>query len=425
MNLISYQLNSKGHLYEGKDVVLNKETIIDLILSRLGEKNCLIINHEGNKTPIIKYTSLRGNEIFLIISNVTYMGGDGKNKQHPLSLKRIQLKKWFKPFYENNKNSSNLIKFAGLYPLLDSNNNVNDFILVDFEPKTYLQRNMNNSSAHVFLNDLFQSFYKESFSKIDKRGNKITTIHSNNLEHYLNTTPYIDSKFAFFDNFNSQFEWNKWITAEQAITYMYEHNSVNYKQNLWNGWYLECRMDSFISQHKDVPVIYLDTSNDTDIINKFRKYDLDLVFKEDDFLGDLKATSSKGTEIILNDKSHTDHALKDYKRIWYIIYVHEKKDGKTNNYEMVRWRNRFISQITNLSKDELSAKGTPHSICFTNMVIVEINSINYIELLSKNLIVPKKQFGKNSDGHERKEKYYLKKKIINDDNFVIYRYNPQ
>lgn len=103
---------------------------------------------------------------------------------------------------------------------------------------------------------------------------------------------------------------------------------------------------------------------------------------------------------------------------------------------MVKWRNYFIKEKGEWDKgkfDELSAKNTPYSIEFTEMVIIELNDVT----VSKYFDV-KKQPGKNSNKKERKRKYVFNKKYISemekykallkmskDDGLIVYRYKPK
>ena len=118
-------------------------------------------------------------------------------------------------------------------------------------------------------------------------------------------------------------------------------------------------------------------------------------------------------------------ALNKYHRIWFIMYIHDKKQGKTNDYEMVKWRNHFIKDMGewDLKKpfNELSARNTPHSISYSEMVIIELNEITKEKYFSIS-----KQFGLNSDGKPRNLKFTVDKNLLDtsDDSFVIYRYRP-
>lgn len=95
---------------------------------------------------------------------------------------------------------------------------------------------------------------------------------------------------------------------------------------------------------------------------------------------------------------------------------------------MVRWRNEFIRKEgewdykKHPTFEPLSAKGTPHSVTYSEMVIIELN-----EITKDKYFLVGFQWGKNSDGKARNNKFKINKKILKeakDDSFVIYRYRP-
>jgi hypothetical protein len=131
---------------------------------------------------------------------------------------------------------------------------------------------------------------------------------------------------------------------------------------------------------------------------------------------------------LLNDEETILADLKQYKRIWFVIYIHDKRQGSTNDYEMVKWRNHYILDNGEWDFkrkkvfDELDAYKTPHSISFSEMIVIELNEITKDTYFSVG-----EQFGLNSDGNERNEKFKINKRLfdsLTDDSFVIYRYQP-
>ena len=166
------------------------------------------------------------------------------------------------------------------------------------------------------------------------------------------------------------------------------------------------------------------------MLSEYKQSGLDLAFPKDPyhFIGDLKVVCEGYGDTLLNDETAVRNALEKYKKIWFIFYIHDKKGGKTNNYEMVRWRNQFIKEgewdyKEHLEFNELSARNSPHSISFSEMVIVELN-----EITKDRYFTIGAQWGPNSDGKARKDKFKIKKKLLTqiaDDSFVIYRYRPE
>ena len=72
--------------------------------------------------------------------------------------------------------------------------------------------------------------------------------------------------------------------------------------------------------------------------------------------------------------------------------------------------------------DPLSAPKTPHSVAYSEMVVIELNEITKDKYF---LIGP--QWGANSDGKDRNDKFKVSKRMleeITDDSFVIYRHRP-
>ena len=231
-----------------------------------------------------------------------------------------------------------------------------------------------------------------------------------------------------------EIKWNKWINASDAIPYMKTLKSKNgfnqWKQNLWNGWLTEAIYSDYLNDNPSQYVDYLATSKNDDIKNEYKKYGLDLAFPKDPyhFIGDLKAVCFGDGNTFLNDETKVKKALNEYKRIWFIMYIHDKKQGKTNDYEMVKWRNNYIKDNNEWDWqkkpvfDELDAPKTPHSISYSEMIVIELNDVTKNKYFTIG-----EQYGLNSDGTARNDKFKINKsllKSIDDDSFVIYRYRP-
>ena len=109
-----------------------------------------------------------------------------------------------------------------------------------------------------------------------------------------------------------------------------------------------------------------------------------------------------------------------YEKFWYIIYEHETiKDSEENNYEATRFRTNFIKEKgawpRNKEWDELSyCKRMKNSVKFTKMSIIELNKINYREVLSDF------NQGRQPNGDARRVKFKITKNNI--DNFIVFQF---
>lgn len=277
------------------------------------------------------------------------------------------------------------------------------------------------------------SYDNEFFSKVDKNGNTVGSIRFDCLAKFLNNeystaNPIIE----VINNINKkEIKWNQWITAADAIPYMKNLKSKTgfnqWKQNMWNGWLTEAIYSDYLCDNPSDYIDYVATSKKKTVKDEYKEFGLDLAFPKVPyhFVGDLKAVCFGDGSTLLNDETKVKNALKVYKKIWFIMYIHDKKQGKENDYEMVKWRNHYILDSGEWKKptfDELDAPKTPHSISYSEMIIIELN-----EITKNKYFTIGEQYGLNSDGKERNEKFKVNKsllKSINDDSFVIYRYRP-
>ena len=312
---------------------------IQMVLKKyLGEKYESFNFKENQKIETGKYSATDGETTYIIVANITFMGGtDG---QHPKDLKRIQYNLTWRDFYETYKNEGRVL-WLGLYSYKDY------MVWGLFEPETYiLKHNGKNMiskgghkaqySCHIFLNDLYMSYDTGCFSKIDKNGNMVGSIRLDFLEHYLNddlyiTNPIIDVVESINKN---DIRWNEWIKASDAIPYMKALKNKNgfnqWKQNLWNGWLTEAIYSNYLSDNPSEFIDYVATSKNNLVRNEYKEYGLDLAFPQSPyhFIGDLKAVCFGDGNTFLNDEAKVKKALEAYKRIWFIIYIHDKKQGK-------------------------------------------------------------------------------------------------
>lgn len=433
-----YIENGKLHTEYAKDSKKTMDEIYDLVNESLGDSFTKINFKKDQKIAAGYYTHSNAKKTYFLVANVTFMGG--KEGQHKKDLKRIQYNVMWREFYERYSSQGEVL-WMGLYSYKDMN------IWAYFKPETYLKKHQGKSmiskgghkaqySCHIYLNDLYQGFNNNSFEKVDKNKNVVGAIKFDYLAQFFEGSrgtknPIIE----VIEEINrEEVEWNNWIMAKRAIPFMKTLKEVTgfkqWKQNLWNGWYIESLYSKYLHEHPSDYIDYVATSKKSDVNLEYRESGLDLAFPKEPyhFIGDLKAVCEGGGDTLLNDETKVKSALEKYKRIWFIIYIHEKKQGKTNDYEMVKWRNEFIlkegewdfRQHPNF--EPLSAPLTPHSVAYSEMVIIELNEITKEKYFSIGA-----QWGNNSDGNVRNDKFKVNKEMlrdINDDSFVIYRYRP-
>ena len=279
---------------------------------------------------------------------------------------------------------------------------------------------VNSSSAHVYSNDLYQALKNDYFTKIDQKGNKITTIASRNFKKYIDNghvpakhaKPMKSTIFDLFAKFNNGFSFGEWITAVSAIEKMKSKKWYQWKGTEWAGWFLEYELNEFIEQEQcQNTMMYIGNKKTSDLL------DFDLYFKNDEFYGDLKASDITKKEAPGNDKDATLEAINYNGKLWYVIYEHETKKDIDYNSEMAIARMELIGKPYKEGSKISYKTRMKHSVNFKKMKILELNRINMHEVL--------RDFnqGRNSDGNERKAKFRITKKNI--DNFTVYSYNSE
>lgn len=441
-NAIPKQLTKELGVVYKEDHKLTKGEMENLLSNTLDNDIEFINDQKGQKVVKVKYHS-KTKDYYIMLCNITSMGG--KVGQHPDDLKRIQYNITWRDFYEK-YSKIGTVKWGGIY----SFDNIN--ILAFFSPETYLMKHQKsnmmsknghkaNYSCHVFLNDLYHGVGNNVYTKTDKNNNIIQTVSLSNLGNFLqNSTLKTNPIIERINQINhNDIVWNQWIIAKDAIEYMKtleckDHTKAisfnNWKQNLWNGWYIEAKYSESLRNKPCQYMYYVATTDNNTIRAEYTEYKLDLAFPKQPFhfIGDLKSVSGTTGETLLNDEKHVNKALQQYGKVWFVFYLHDKQPGSTNNFEMVKWRNNFILESgewkSKTDFNEMSAPQTPHSIRFTEMVIVELN-----EITKEQFFKIKPQFGLNSNGTIRADKYAIDKRnlhrIFDNDGFVIYRYKPK
>lgn len=383
---------------------------------------------------IYKYT-YNNHDTYFLTGAITWL-----SNPHPLFKKRLQLKKWYREVYDEYHFKENSdVRIVGVYRYDGMH------IFVEFNTDDYMGNKLNSSSAHVYSNDLYQALINECFTKIDQKGNRITTILSRNFKKYIdedidnmqvstahipevsaptkdtNTAqvssmpahykPMKNTIFDLFAKFNQGFSFGQWITAVEAIEKMKSKKWYQWKGTEWAGWFLEYEVNEFIEkEHCQDTMLYIGNKKTDDLL------DFDLYFRNDDFYGDLKASDIDKKDAPGNDQDTTLEAINYNGRLWYVIYEHKTRKDTDYNSEMAIARMELIGTPYNPGSKISYQTRMKHSVNFKRMIILELNRINMHEIL--------RDFnqGHNSDGNTRNVKFIINKRNI--DNFIIYSYQP-
>ena len=357
-----------------------------------------VIKH-GRNHKVYKY-SHDNHDTYFLTGAITWLSGP-----HPLFKKRLQLKEWYREVYDEYDHMENTdVRIVGVYRYDGMH------IFVEFNIEDYKDNKLNSSSAHVYSNDLYQALTNDYFTKIDQKGNRITTISSRNFKKYIDGDAVEKSLFDLFEEFNNGFSFGEWITAVSAIEKMKSKRWYQWKGTEWAGWFLEYEMNEFIEKEQcHDTIVYIGNKKTEDLL------DFDLYFKNDDFYGDLKASDITKKLAPGNDQNTTLEAINHNGKLWYIIYEHETKKDTDYNNEMAKARMELIGTPYEEGSKISYRTRMKHSVNFKKMEILELNRINMHEIL--------RTFnqGRNSDGNERNVKFIIDKKNI--DNFTVFSYH--
>ncbi len=394
------QINSCMQMVLDYDQKLTKrEEFLTVLKKALGE-NVSLVKYQGTK-DVYLYKS-NGVDHYLICAAVTYLGNP-----HPLFKKRMQLKKWYKDFYHEYKNKPNTtINLVGVYHYDGME------LYCDFNLSDYIGRKLNSSSAHVYINDIFQAMKNGTFEKVDINGNRITVVKGIYLKDFFDGIKTENPAIKLFQKFNLQFSFNRWLRADECIRIMLDNNWYQAKGTEWPGWFLEFRVDEFIQKENCAPImLYTGNKNKSEGM-----LDFDLFFGSMNFYGDLKASDIGKKEAPGNDQQNTLDAISKYGRLWYIIYEHETIKDTSRNNEMAIARMK-LTEPDYKDGDHVSyLTRMKHSVNFKKMQIFELNAVNMHSILSD-----------FNQGHNsgpamaaRVAKFMLNKNNLN--NSIIYTY---
>lgn len=410
MNVDSEQITLDKNLVIAQDQPLSERQLQDCIISVFGEDKCHVVKVPPRKW-VLEYKD-NGRIYHLLIRSCTYLGNP-----HPIFKKRVQFPLWFNEYTNtvNQQNPAIDVRYIGVYHYGDEFHGDN-IIFIDFNKETYLAKKGHNSSAHVYTNDLFQAMTYGVFEKEDYFGNVITTIRKDKFSVYL-SEKVIDTNclFDLFRKFNQGFSFGEWLKALDVIKEMHRNGWHQWRQAEWAGWFLEYKFNKFtVDNDVTEKMRYVGSS-----LKRDGDLDFDIRFEDENFYGDLKASDIKKTETPGNDQENLIECIYQFDKFWYVIYEHETiKDSEKTSYEATKGRNNFIRSIdSSYDKDEMSYHARmKNSVKFVKMSIIELNRVNFREALT--------QFnqGRQPDGNARKPKFNINKRVLENDNFVVFRY---
>ena len=400
MNQNSEQIRPDLSLDIAQDQVLSPKQQQAAMMRFLGDNQCNVQTISGKR--VFTYTA-NSRTYILLHRAVSYLGNP-----HPTFKKRVQLPHWYKDFCESIKRNQLPydVRFIGVY-------HYNGLVVfVDIVKDTYLNKIVHNSSAHIYINDLYQAVSVGVFHKEDMFGNHIYSIRGNKFADYLcGKESGQNILFTLFEKFNQGFSFGQWLKVLPTVKEMEKAKWPEWRQTEWPGWYLEFKFNQYTIDNNTYPdIVYTGQSNKgkgKDI------FDFDIWFKKSQFYGDLKASDIASKYAPGNDQTTFIECINMFGKFWYVIYEHEtQKDSNDTEYKDVCAYNRYMG------KKELSyAKRLKTHVKFVKMTILELNRFNFHEMLSEF------NQGHQPDGSARNPKFMIKKRDI--DNFVVFRYNYQ
>lgn len=353
----TWQINNDGHLILDFDQKFLTYKEIEKIFIKLGlDKEFDNIRFSRTKVEIES-----GNiSVCILFKSVSYLG-----KPHPIYKKRIQIPNvWEEIFIRNSLQNKKTI-MLGLYKYGDMN------LFVDFNSETYFKpdKKINNSSAHVYINDLRLGNRNGIFTKIDKKKNVITVVTENNILDYLKKQYFnielniekeneLKTIVDIFHEFNTtHFNFNKNITVNEAIEEMHKLGSKDFGQVEWPGFYLEAKFKDFLKVKKIPKKIIEFTSKKHKQKNPLLNVDdldFDLEFFNDNnkVYGELKSSDRTQDDAPWNDKSSLELAFEIHSRFIVALYEFDSIKAKDleNKYEINNSRLNLTAKLKNVTR---------------------------------------------------------------------------
>ncbi len=329
----------------------------------------------------------------LYFKNISYLGNP-----HPIYKKRIQIPGTFKELYDQNAYKNVKTLLLGIYKYKDV------VLFCDFDTSTYVNKKMNNSSAHIYTIDLLKGLETGFFQKRDKFGNLLTVFTKekiNDFYKYKFEHTEIESKIEIVNTFDDFFKSisKNWFGID-CYKDMIQAGYNNKFQSEWVGFYLEYLLDAYIMEHHLYDIMkYMQNKKNDEV-------DLDLYFSKINSYGDLKTHSDTSSGIIGNDLSTIENLVKNGK-VYYIVCNHMTQMDKDYEFEVTK----FWNKVQN--KDDLLSYSNKmkHDVKLKSYFILEINKFNFKYLNVYNQ-------GKNSNGNSRNPKISINNKDIG--NFLIH-----
>lgn len=332
------------------------------------------------KKGTVSEFNIDGKMFYVVIKNISYLG-----HPHPLSKKRIQLPS---DFNEKITNKDYGILVLGRYGYGDGKLWCAWNISKDKRGKS--------SSLHVNVTDLQNAYNFGNFTKRDRNGNDVFVYRSDMLHNFIkyqlskknakDLDVINNIKSVMLSVLGEDLTWD----AVTKYSEMKEENFRNWRQQQWQGFYLEFianKSDKITTPGPKVGTTVWDSMINGEVV-------------------DLKVHSDgKSGYIPGNDFESIQETVKEYGRLFYAVVVgqatleSEELEVSTAWNEMKGGKSKYQEKgaVTNRAHRKLKSKFEVKSV-----EIIEINASNISELESF-----QKGF-KNSNGKARKEKVKIK-----------------
>jgi len=344
------QVDRIGNVVYDFDHIYSKTEIAEVMKKNF--PNVFITNKEI-------YLTYMGQQINAIVCNISYLG-----IPHPHFKKRIQISSTVKEKFRYNSSKNIKTLLLGIYSY------DNDLIFCDFNIDDYIERNLHNSSAHVYVNDLKRGKEIGYFSKVDFNKNRITVFDTNHVNQFLDSIIFHKnteiSTIEIFDRFFLSI--NKHWEGTNCYSEMKKMNFPDRNQAEWAGFFLEFLLNEFLSNSTDygLEILYKKRKKNIDI-------DLDLFMPKMNAYGDLKMHSTASGAIQGNDFQTVERIITDSK-IWYIVCEHDTDKDKNHDYSVTKyWNNSLLKEDTMSYGDKMK-----YCIDIERYYILEINKYNLV-----------------------------------------------
>lgn len=389
------QVGTDGSVVQGPDAKIRPAERLAIVARYLPE---VYVQQFGTEHVLMTQDSSA-----LLVRQVHHLG-------HPWPgfKKRIQIPNQWISIHRMLRDSGVRPLFIGLYRYQDVT------IFVDFDPTTYIRRKANNSAAHVATNDLFQAQMQGSFTRVDRNGNRLTSVRADRFAEYLGTGRVtVEPHLQILSAFNSEFLDGATTPALEAVRRMHAARWPDRFQGEWPGFFLEYRLHRFLTERGHTEqMTYLKQKRPG-------AYDYDVEFRADGAVvhyGDLKASDHTSKESPGNDAAQIQACVQQYGRFWYVIYEHHTWRARDNGDEATIAWNHFRRRAGHQPAggfNELSyARRFKEAVRFFRMRVLEVNTANFHTVLGDFAQ------GRQPSGQARALKVMIRKDRI--DNFLVH-----